>query len=404
MSLINIKPFIQKAFFLCVCISLFSFCLNNSIFAQQTLSLPSSYRGSVHSWNDGELSWADFQGKKEDTSAICDMIIHLNHSEERVTKWPIRYTYRNISPRLYKLDSWVCDSLKTDLNLKYHQTVFDFSELMCRKITLEVNSVRGGYFPEYEQIYTCHKRFFSEYDQIYSFYIDRYVKEVDDFKICSNNGTIPDSVELYYNNVKSALAAFSVSDSIKNIPFNPYSSLGILELVIGYNRQTPISNNYVISSTDGLSVGISFFAKRNVFGLQAKLKTGTCKATMTTSVDSTLHINDTINSNYVAFQYERKLIDNKYVSAGPFVSLGSDFKRKISKNTQEDSGNVSFFAVQLGFSTDFHFFSSVNLNNSAAGFNSLRFSPYLQYQQNKKYGNMVSLGLEVTYVFGISEL
>ena len=384
MSLINIKPFIQKAFFLCVCISLFSFCLNNSIFAQQTLSLPSSYRGSVHSWNDGELSWADFQGKKEDTSAICDMIIHLNHSEEHVTKWPIRYTYRNISPRLYKLDSWVCDSLKTDLNLKYHQTVFDFSELMCRKITLEGNSAKGEY---------------NEFNQIYRFYIDRYVKEVDDFKNWSNNGTIPDSVELYYNNVKSALATFSVSDSIKYIPYNPYSSIGVLELVIGYNRQTPISNNYVISSTDGLSVGVSFFKKRNVFGLQAKLKTGTCKTTMTTSVDSTLNINDTINSNYVAFQYERKIIDNKYVSAGPFVSLGSDFKSK-----KADSGNVSFFAVQLGFSTDFHFFSLVELDNSIAGFNSLRFSPYLQYQQNKKYGNMVSLGLEVTYVFGISEL
>ena len=389
MSLINVKPLIQKAFFLCVCISLFSFCLNNSIFAQQTLSLPSSYRGSVHSWNDGELSWADFQGKKEDTSAICDMIIHLNHSEEHVTKWPIRYTYRNISPRLYKLDSWVCDSLKTDLNLKYHQTVFDFSELMCRKITLEGNSAKGEY---------------NEFNQIYRFYIDRYVKEVDDFKNCSNNGTIPDSVELYYNNVKSALATFSVSDSIKYIPYNPYSPIGVLELVIGYNRQTPISNNYVISSTDGLSVGASFFKKRNVFGLQAKLKTGTCKATMTTSVDSTLHINDTINSNYVAFQYERKIIDNKYVSAGPFVSLGSDFKRKISKNTQEESGNVSFFAVQLGFSTDFHFFSLVNLDNYVAGFNSLRFSPYLQYQQNRKYGNMMSLGLEVAYVFGISEL
>ena len=389
MSLINVKPLIQKAFSLCVCFCLFSFCLNNAIFAQQTLSLPSSYRGSVHSWNDGELSWADFQGKTEDTSAICDMIIHLNHSEEHVTKWPIRYTYRNISPRLYKLDSWVCDSLKTDLNLKYHQTVFDFSELMCRKITLEGNSAKGEY---------------NEFNQIYRFYIDRYVKEVDDFKNCSNNGTIPDSVELYYNNVKNALATFSVSDSIKYIPYNPYSSIGVLELVIGYNRQSPISNNYVISSTDGLSVGASFFKKRNVFGLQAKLKTGTCNATMTTSVDSTLHINDTINSNYVAFQYERKIIDNKYVSAGPFVSLGSDFKRKISKNTQEESGNVSFFAVQLGFSTDFHFFSLVELDNSIAGFNSLRFSPYLQYQQNKKYGNMVSLGLEVTYVFGISEL
>ena len=386
MSLINVKPFIKKAFSLCVCFSLFSFCLNNAILAQ-TLSLPSSYMESTHNWNDGELSWADFQGKNEDTSAICDMKIRLIHSNEHVTKWPIRYTYRKVSPWLYKLDSWVCDSLKTDLNLKYHQTVFDFSELICRKITLEGNSAKGGY---------------DEINQIYRFYINRYVKEVDDFKKCSNNGTISDSVEIYYNNVRNALATFSVSDSIKNIPYNPYSSLGILEIVIGYNRQAPVSNNYVISSTDGFSVGISLFAKRNVFGLQAKLKTGTCKATMTTSMDSTLNINDTINSNYVAFQYERKIIDNKYVSAGPFVSLGSDFKRKIShSNTQEDTGNVSFFAVQLGFSTDFHFFSLVDLN-SAAGFNSLRFSPYLQYQQNKKYGNMMSLGLEVAYVFGFS--
>lgn len=381
MRLNKLILFVQKK--LLIISMLFPLYFTNIAMAQ-TLNLP-SYIESIHSWDDGELSWEDFKGKSEDTSAICDMQIRLFYSEEKITKWPVKYSYLKVSPRLYKLDSWVCDSLKTDLNLKYHQTVFDFSEVMCRRISLESSTTKES----------------SEFNPIHSFYTDRFLKEVDIFKTCSNNGTIPDSVELYYNMVKKELSDLSVPDSIKNIPYNPYSSSGGTELVIGYNRQSPISKNPVISSTNGITLGVSYLTKKNVIGMQLKFRTGTSKTSMTTTKDSTININDTINSNSIALQYERKIIDNKYVSVGPFVSLGCDYKTKINHPNQKSIGEVDFLGIMLGLTTDFHFFSYMNLYSKVSYFNSLRFSPYLQYQQNKNYGKMLSIGFDIAYVWGL---
>ncbi len=359
---------------------LFFFCLTNN------LTLAQDWTGIL--WGEKQLSWNDFKGTEEDTSLILGMDFVLDYSyEEIVIKWPTRYKYRTKTPVFLGFDSWVADSLKTDCNLKFHQAIFDYIALNCKKATLDCFATLG----EDPKIRS----------RIWSFYLYQALKskEIKDFIANSNNGTIKDTVDTFYNKVNQEISSISVVDSVKNLNYGHHSLVGF-DFFFGFSGQNSLSKNPIVSNTiNGVMLGFNMHSKRNTYGLLCDFRNGTSNITMITEESDTLNKNEEISSGYFGLQYERNLIDNKYVSIGPVFSLGFIGHASLDKDKK---GATNFFAFRLGASANFHCFDFVNLNRGEVVGNSLRICPYLQYQQKDNYSKMLSFGLELAYVLNYS--
>lgn len=378
--MINVKLIFKHSFVYFLCVLFFAL-IANSTMAQ--------INDVFRYWSDEEeLSWKDFHGTEDDTTFCFGMHLGYDQHQEKVMKWPTKFSYWTVTPVIFLYDSYVDDSLKTDCNLKFRQTLFDYRELNCRKATLDYSKTLGGN---------------SRYDILvyYGYQINKS-KEIKDFYANSSNGTIKDTVDAFYNYVKQELTSISVTDSIKNINYGYYSVPRGVEIVMGAcSHFYPTTNTVFDAERIGtFLMGMNFYSRRNCYGMSLTLgQRGISKQTMIATEDDTINVNEKILSNYLALQYERKIIDNKYVSVGPVISLGSVYYTSSDKNK---NGEVDFLAFRLGVSANLHCFSFVNLLDGLAGGNSLRLCPYIQYQRDKDYGKVMSWGLETTYIFNIS--
>jgi len=110
------------------------------LFPLQVLS--QEFISNFKSWNEGPLSWDDFQGKPFYSLDVpSDLSFILGYESEKLRIKDTTLIHLKGTAYFIKNESWITPSAKSDINLLFNQITFDIIELYRRRMHNEINQL-----------------------------------------------------------------------------------------------------------------------------------------------------------------------------------------------------------------------------------------------------------------------
>jgi len=341
------------------------------------------YASSRHFWEDGELTWDDFRGKPDNKGGRGYTDFGYASKWEKVRKGRTNYFYVKCITYVDRYDSWVSDSSRTDECLLYNQTLFDLSELYCRKATKEFNS----------------EGFEGDIENVLLFYLKQMDRRVNELDEKSDTGKIALAVEEYYNYVQQELE--------REVAFDPLtvadralrkSGYG---MYFGYSLRAPIRGEF--SPTHGITLGWDFPVRRSTVGFSINLEGFGRSNVYVETKDGPINFDEKVRSGSLDAYYGYNILRNASLSLFPFVGCALNFYDGdfyTNASGQRDSNEISCFALEAGINADVILGSQIRLFSGGRisnDFYSLRFRPYVSLANMKQgIGWMPSVNLSVS--------
>jgi hypothetical protein len=116
------------------------------IFSQGEQILIMNSTSDCKRWEDGPLTWEDFQGKPFYTLDVpSDLSFILGFESEKLRIQDTTLIHLKATAYFLKDESWVNPSAKSDINLLFNQVIFDIIELYRRRMHNEMNQLSSYY-------------------------------------------------------------------------------------------------------------------------------------------------------------------------------------------------------------------------------------------------------------------
>jgi Opacity protein and related surface antigens len=343
------------------------------------------YASSRHLWEEGDLTWEDFLGTPDESIARGALGLSYGSKLGEVKKGKTTYNFVKYFTYVDRYDSWAVDSVRTDGYLLYNQTLFDLSELYCRKATKEYSSAN----------------FSGDSEDLFRFYYKQLSKRMDELDEKTDSGRILPAVEDYYHNVQQELEEEGEFDPVKAASITPRGS-GI-GMFVGYSLRAPIRGEF--SPTHGITWGWDFPIRKSMIGLSASIEGFGHSNVYLDTKEGPIHQNEKVTSGSAELYYGYNALRTNSLSLYPFAGVGVSFydgEKYDDGSGHNTSNEVNSFTVEAGLIADVILSSNVRLfagGRSASEYGSLRFRPYFSYANMRGIGWMPSLSLSVSFNF-----
>lgn len=345
------------------------------------------YMESSRLWDDGPLTWADFNKRNQPDLEKNNAVLDWRLSSELKTKKikNVKFDYFQITTEMDKLLSWYDPDKVTDLTLRYLQTEFNRAEVVRRQFQ---NAVLENH---------------ADYYQIRDYYSRLIWSRNDEFEQESRNGLDSAVVARYAEEADTQLAELKVNDPF--IPDFGKRSWG-LGVYVGYENNHfygDLSNS--VGPFHDFALGFDFFIGNVI--MQFGGAGGDCGNLRTDAFyyDSECDYNWQkgkpctggnlfINAGYVA-------AEKLYWKMSPYAGIGVTFidQKTNLQDKKNDNSEISGFRMQAGVMTDWifrHRFESADNGNTQF---LVRLNLYAARTHFKTFGNVWSMnaGLVIGY-------
>lgn len=344
---------------------------------------------SRHYWEDGKLTWDDYLSERpQNNDAPVCLTLSYGARKENVKKGSTTYSYVRYYSYVDRYELWAADSVRTDELLLYHQTLFDISELYCRKATREYNTMS----------------FTGDGDELFAFYYRQRAKQIDELNQKTDSGRVYLALMDYHYYIKGELEKENFDP--RSADFIPSHESGV-GMYIGYSLRLPIRGEF--SPTHGMTLGWDFPdfpAYRSMLGLSMSLEAFGRSNVFLHTKNGPIYRNEKISSGSFDVYYAYNLLRTNSHSLHSFVAGGLSFydgEKYDDGLGHKISNEVTAFTLEAGLIADIFFASQVNVyagGRTDTSFTSLRLRPYLSFAHMKQgLGWMPSLNLSVSFCF-----
>ena len=343
------------------------------------------YASSRHFWEEGELTWEDMLGTPDNSGARGVLGLSYGTKMGEVKKGNTTYNFVKYFTYVDRYDSWAVDSVRTDDYLLYNQTLFDLSELYCRKATKEYSSAN----------------FSGDSEDLFLFYYRQLSKRMDELNEKTDTGRISLAVEEYYRHVQQELE--------EEGEFNPVEAARLtsrgsgIGMFVGYSLRAPIRGEF--SPTHGITWGWDFPIRKSMIGLSASIEGFGHSNVYLDTKEGPIHQNERVSSGSAELYYGYNALRTSALSLNPFAGVGVSFydgETYDDGSGRKTSNEANGFTVEAGLIADAILSSNVRIfagGRSASQYVSLRFRPYVSLANMRGIGWMPSLNLSVSFNF-----
>ena len=342
---------------------------------------------SPHYWYEGDLTWDDFLGepKKEKGKSIAGLILGYDQQTAVVKRNATSVTYLRFVPFCERYDSWALDTVRTEYNLLYYQTIFDIAELYCRKATKELFSSSNQ----------------GSADEVLTFFIQQMNERVKELEEKTDTGAIYLALLDYQQYIREDIERetfdpFPIVDNSR-----PINGLG---LYLGYSLRAPLHGEF--TPLHGLTLGYEFPRDVITFGLALNGEGLSHSNVRFDTFDGTIYQGEKTWSGSFEAYFGYNAYRNDSFAFTPFIGGGYTYfygESYPTSSNQSSRASLSGFTYEAGLSLDiitssnFVLFSGGRvLSNSS----SLRLRPYVSFVRLRHdLGWLPTFNLSVSYNF-----
>jgi hypothetical protein len=300
----------------------------------------------LRTWDKGELTWDDFQGKSfQNIEIASELHYFFNYQSVKNTSFDTTTVYFKVFVHVDTANSWVNPLEKSKSLLAYNQVIFDICELYCRKFQVSIN--QNSSMLEINTIFQAMKNLSNN--------------EIKEFDAQSFKGRNEQVIKKWSNQIRSELDTYK----IKNLPPYRLSKAGMgMFLGVGYSS----FNN---SLTESFKNPFYF-----IMGFDFPYKKWTLYWNM--NIGGSRNLKEFEHSNYL---WERDktvgfaLLDfsvgypilNKKLKITPFAGFGFMSFSLQDKNNRNESYSLLKTSYVLGLNFDYTFSRTLRFNNLLYG-------------------------------------
>ncbi len=292
-----------------------------------------SYSGDyIRTWDQGPLTWEDFQGKNGvpgRTYLYYELTYETEKQDFRDTSVHRFVCKAYIEPEM----SWVDPAMVSPYNLKYHQVIFNYLEIQRRQLQKDIDHCTT--WGEANLILSRNRHFLEE--RLATFYKR------------TNAGSNIGMIDEYLGNSARELEKL-YSDGIPNVAysnfkygFNFMMGTSAFTQDLGQQFATPVA----------YSMGLELYYKQAMLTFELLGSEG--KATTANTTDSRWGKDESALMNLIGISLGYQLFESKRFVFYPFAGIAhSEIRDKQHKNGENDitEGNARAY---LGFGLDYKF-------------------------------------------------
>ena len=300
------------------------------------------------SWNDGPLTWDDFQTRHlpADTKKVSEITIMSSRPDyERMKIGNTRFYYGRMNVYMDRLLSWYDPDKTDEWQLRYNQVIFDMAQLSALK-----------YQNEYNSHYSRSQRISNDY------YYRLFTSKYEAIEMESNQGRDTSVIKRYEEEIRKELEQIQLVEP--SIPVEGEKVWGC-GMYFGYELQVPLgafSNNFTPFS--GISMVFDFSKKDWLFDIGMGM--GTCSELKTANFYHDPKYNYDwrqgfkTNHFHIHFNAGHEICSTRYYRFIPFMGIGMaglDQETDIPFNNsptekRHETSEVTGFRLQAGIKAD----------------------------------------------------
>ena len=296
------------------------------------LTLGASAQNREKHWEEGKLTWQDFQERKvafnQSVSEIKYFIGYKTEKEKLNDTVFIRLkSYSYIDPTL----SWVNPDYKTDKNLKYNQVIFDIAELYRRELQYDLDRLNSAFDAEV--------RFQRKYQELN--------QKVEEFQRLSNYGNDEEIIDQWKVNISEKL------DFYVNNQFPRYKKVNFgigINAGIGSSFQTGSLKEHFGPSLSFV-YGFDFAIKNSMLYLNGTLSGG--KVDKNYSGKTDWLEKQKYRLAIIDITYGYAIIDNAKFKLVPFAGLGITEFSDPDYDAEENDLRIVDYNIAFGINADY---------------------------------------------------
>jgi hypothetical protein len=316
-----------------------------------TNSLPFFAQISSHRlWEEGPLTWQDFQGKPFKTLDLAfEAKTYLGYKSDKVKSNDTTFQILRAYAYLERNESWVSPSAKNDYTLKYAQLLFNYLEIYKRKLQHKLYQVETIYDAE-ASLQNINKT---------------YEHELEEVKNLTNSGTDMYVIDSLMKETKLELkkTAYNFSPSVGIVRGNHGFAMSIgmgYSLMLGGVKQNfdNVINFFVFD--------MEYLYRKSSFGFVGSFGSTTVQ---TDFFDEKNWKSNTKSSHFFGgVYYGYKIYENNKWRLIPTIGIGGvEFSHP--DNNQNNKLTLSSTHIQLGIGAEFRLFNkNITMYPTPAGY------------------------------------
>ena len=316
--------------------------------ASSQIQVPDYTDPGVKHWNDGPLTWQDFQTRHTpaDTKKVSEIYVLSQMDYEKMKIGNTRFYYAKIQVSMDRLLSWYDPDKADEWLLRYNQVVFDMAQLYALQFQNDFNS---HYSPSRRANQDYYNRLFSS----------RY----EAIEMESSQGRDSTVIKRYEDEVRKELNQIKQTEPSIPVEGNMIWGLG---LYFGVEQQIPLgASTKDFSPFTGMGMSFDFSEKDWFFDLG--MGAGTCSELKTANFyhdpkyDYDWRQGFKANHFHINLNAGRQIGSTRYYRFIPFIGVGlAGFNQKTdipfndsnNNNNRFETSEVTGFRMQTGIKAD----------------------------------------------------
>jgi hypothetical protein len=308
-----------------------------------TNSLPFFAQISSHRlWEEGPLTWQDFQGKPFKTLDLAfEAKTYLGYKNDRVKSNDTTFHILRAYAFLEIIESWVNPKEKNDNNLKYAQLLFNYLEIYKRKLQHKLYHVETLYDAE-TSLQSINKT---------------YENELSEVKNLTQAGSDIEAIDSLMKETKAELkkTAYNFSPSVGivrgNHGFAMSVGMGYSLMLDGVKQNFGNVINYFVFDME-------YLYRKSSFGLMGSFGSSNVQSDFFYEKDWKL--NTKSGHFFGGFYYGYKIYEGKQWRLIPTIGIGGvEFKHPDSD--KNNTLTLSSVHIQFGIAAEYRFYKTVTM-------------------------------------------
>jgi hypothetical protein len=328
-------------------------CLIVLAFPIINVSAQSLYEQSFRNWDEGPVSWDEFQVRHtpDDAKFVSNLYCSIEKDVNKEWIGNFKIPVLTTITKMNKLSSWYDPDKCTDWTLRYEQTRFDMLEVLRRRMQ---NSFNRNFMEQNLEAY---------YEQLIS-------STMSAFDMESNYGTDTLVVLRYEEQYRNELDTMTM-EPVQEPVFQTKDWGASLNIGIGYEKYgSPMSKG--VTPAIGIQWGFGMLYKKMTLDFQCLLAwSGTLQCDdfyYDSKYDYTWTKGKKVTAGNINLNGGYRVFDNSNLSLTPFVGIGVSFVDQDSDTPRQnnnkvfESSEIHGFRTQAGLSLDWKIRRNINAN------------------------------------------
>lgn len=326
-------------------------CLIVLAFPIINVSAQSLYEQSFRNWDEGPVSWDEFQVRHtpDDAKFVSNLYCSIEKDVKREKIGNFKIPVLMTTTKMNKLSSWYDPDKCTDWTLRYEQTRFNMLEVLRRRMQ---NSFNQNFMEKNLEAY---------YEQLIN-------STMSAFDMESNYGTDTLVVLKYEEQYKNKLDTMKM-EPVQIPVFKKKNWGGSMGIGIGSETYgSPMSEG--VTPATGVQMELGLIYKNFIFDLNGLLAwSGPLQSDnfyYDSKYDYTWTKGKKVQAGNMNLNGGYRILDNSNISLTPFVGIGVSFvdqytdSLKVNSSNSYESSEINGFRTQAGISLDWKFRKGLN--------------------------------------------